>query len=772
MFKKGNKSQIATVIVFCIAVIFLFGLFSINMGMVARKKTQMDNIVDSVGLSLASQFASMGTNLKQQMELYGYDVQKCDPNWDLIIGIGLIIGAAVAAILSFGTSIPFSTGIAIAGIGMAIGGGVFGTQGAAEQFAGTNPGALQSLQLKFQGLSLLQQMIETPIEGSLFPVVDDPGKVTDTQDMDRDNDTTDQIPRFLKWYIIRLNSFPRVGNQVRDFISPTASSYHSTSSNITLPYTFFKDSHGQQRFFFQINPDDLLVSPDDPAIEGNETSHWMIDGNGDNIRELWIAQWFRHEFPQLLTELRKYGYGINVVEDAEGHILNISDSPPPVTKPYETDAVNVLINEIEQFETLCVRSLRNIDYDTAVQGLDAWLPTLAADWWNRLDTLRTKVTELRDRLNIRIGQIHTCVSNCSRRGLSCKSTYAIGAPPCHSHTSTYCDGWDSFGNCNHWGTVITIDGWTGCDGPGGTLRSCGTACGSATCPPTYICNTPLPDQHGIATSPCCEIAPMLEPNCRQANQKLRGNILNTYHGYDTIRILDNFLKDITEVENVMGTFYADIQLIASTFYTNTHEAFYVWRDYLGGSTGTKQDLLHIVYVNITGNDPTTGFKVPHFGTPSQGWQWYGGLIPYPVVCAGVADAVGTFRLTIARFDENSRDTGPLSKFWRFVFSRGSPDIIELGALASVVTQYTAGINHIPYPQYYNINASTGNSPFLKGQLLKILRDHGIGTRAEFSYGPGYTYDPKDQATCCWPGDPAKRNRDIHIVSTTSRWWIP
>jgi hypothetical protein len=766
MFKKGNKSQIATIIVFIIAVIFLFAVFSINMSMMAQKKTHLDNIVDSVGLQLASQFASMGHGLKQQLGIYGTDIEKCDPNWDLIIGIGLIIGAAICAIASFGTSLPLSGQIAAIGIILAVEGTLFGTSGANKQYIANNPGALQALQLKFQNLSTLQQITEMPIESSIFQLIDDPATVTDTLDMDRDHDTTDQIPRSFKWYILRLNSFTRVGNLVRDFLSPTLN-YPGYNGSPGLNFSFFKGSEGEPRFYFQINPNNFMAEPDDPAITGNETAHWMIDSDNNDTRDLWIASYLRNDLSALLIEIRTYGYGLNVNIDSAGRILNITDT---ATSPYEAIGLPAMINEIEQFESSVVRSLRNMDFDTAVWVLDAWLPVLRSnageDWHTRLGTLLNRVTELRDRLEGRIGQIHDCVSNCKRKWISCwkgPKTPVWCTPKCKKCAD--CDISVIPPKCLQWHYYTCR--WISCDGPFAAWQNCGTGCGGI-CSPTHVCTTPLPDSGGSTTSHCCEIAPTLEPDCTNSNSLSRNNIIRTYNGYDAIIILNSLIDDIVELRSVIQAFQSDIVAVQLKSYADMHEAYYVWEDFIGGQTGNKQPILHIAYVNVESLPNTTsGFTVPHFNIPHGEWLvWNPPFpipippIPYPAICYGVGDATGRFRLTVARFDDNSRDTGPLSKFWRFIFGRGSITMLQRQLLQTFALQYKIGINS---NTYIPLNA------WQKSICRNILIKNGMGTRTTFHYGPGRTYDPN---TAAFPGPASERNRDTYIESTTSSWWGP
>ena len=115
MAKKTIRSQIATIIIFIIAVLFLFALITINISRLSQKKTSLDNVADSVGIGLASQLGSMANALKHELEIYGSDPENCELNWQLMAG-GLIAAIVIAVVtaLSLGT-------LSIAAIGGAAG---------------------------------------------------------------------------------------------------------------------------------------------------------------------------------------------------------------------------------------------------------------------------------------------------------------------------------------------------------------------------------------------------------------------------------------------------------------------------------------------------------------------------------------------------------------------------------------------------------------------------------------------------------------------------
>jgi hypothetical protein len=304
-------------------VVFLFILISLNMGRIAQKKTIVDNIADSIGLQVASQLGSIGNAMRHEVEMYEdwTPNEKCDINLKLIIGVALLaIVAVVVGVLTFGGGLA-----ALAALGWVGGGILFGafTTGAgftiaggvaAHQTAQAQAQAADEIKTKFNNLDSLQRIIETPIQAVLFSLHEDTAMVRDIFDMDRDKDTQDDIPRFLKWYNLRLNSFPRAGVLVENFYIngfPAANIYSSPIE------PFFKDKYGSSRFY--IDDDENLM-----AKKGDDAVRWWVDTNGDRQRDLPIAPWFKNELRAMISTMRPYGYGINYRYVQDGFTIDDS----------------------------------------------------------------------------------------------------------------------------------------------------------------------------------------------------------------------------------------------------------------------------------------------------------------------------------------------------------------------------------------------------------------------------------------------------------------
>ncbi|MDP3732460.1 MAG: hypothetical protein Q8R31_05540, partial [Candidatus Omnitrophota bacterium] len=650
MLKKIRKAQITTIFVFITAVLFLFALISINLSRIAQKKTAISNIADSVGLRLASQLGSMANALKTENKIYGASQESCVINKELVEGGLLMLGGAFV--------VPFNP---LAG-GVLIAGGIgFLFSAAKQSFTASKLGEQEEARLRFKAMSAYQQSVEMPINGVLFALVDDPALVKDKFDLDRDKDTEDYIPRFSKWYISRLNAFEQLGNLVKDFHK---NFFHSASDNPGIYRFNFKEDEATKMVMKRGKGED----PERPPDSRGWWVDWWVDENNDGDRELKLVPWFNIELKGMLDKMRGYGYGINAMMDEKGKIT-IDDTG---TRQYESEEGQIIsrwIGELEQLQNLA-RDLHDIDFDTLVQGVDMWVPLLKneknEDWYTRLTNLDNLAWGLREKLRDRRGDIGRCVATCGQRSYSC------------------CGG---NGPCCKWGTC---EG-EGCEPPCiqtmgccGVWVGCGQLCNDRHCRPTNMCNTPLGGSRY-----CCDIT-----NLEPYNNPAKGcydNIIDVYPNTGGIRhnaetVLNKLIDDLLQLRTRISSFSQTVKEINQKTYDNMHEAFYIWSDYVGGATSQKQEVGHIVYAKVEGLDPSQGFALPR---PNQRetieWEkmpiFIPGApapvtisVPVPKTCVSVLNATGEFTLTVARWDEDTSKTGPLSKFWRFRFSKpGVPE---------------------------------------------------------------------------------------------------
>ncbi|MCX5701735.1 MAG: hypothetical protein NTW64_01990 [Candidatus Omnitrophica bacterium] len=451
MIKKRNSSQIATIIVFIIAVIFLFTLMSINISKVAQKKTAIDNVADTVGLSIASQLGSIANALKHAMGIYGRDNTKCDIDIKVIVGIILIVIGAILAVFTAGGSLALTWATASLMLGLGISGALMAGGTMYANFMASNPKVAQELRAKFQSMSQRQQIVEGAVLGALISIAEDPAWVTDEFDMDRDGDKTDKVPRFLKWYNLRLAAIKSVGIYVEPFLK---GSYLIGSNG--AGYSFFYDHYRKMRFF--IVEDEYWLAKDltDNGWPG-EYAKWWVDtsktpSSNHNRGIPVLTDWIGSEdgLRGLLRKMRQYGYGINVksiIREADHKVVptDLIDEPVAYISPtesigeYETGALNYWIDEIKAFEASVVRTLYNLDLDSAVQSVDTWLrmlknPAELEDWTKRLDVLYGLVTRFKAKLEQRITQIHQCVSECKREARGCFSNDSATGECCKFRT--------------------------------------------------------------------------------------------------------------------------------------------------------------------------------------------------------------------------------------------------------------------------------------------------------------------------------------------------
>ena len=784
--KKILKAQITTILVFIAAVLFLFSLITMNITRVAQKKTTISNIADSVGLRLASQLGSMSNALKKEYEIYGDKLEKEDVNWQIIWGgICLIAGIIVSVLIIVGTVGAGTPAVAflwaVTASSLLVGGASGLYFGVSQQIAVGNLALQDQLKLKFKSLTGLQQVIETPVYGVLIGLVDDPALVKDDFDADRDKDKTDYIPRFSKWYINRLNSFGAIG-PVYD--------------------AFYKAFFGKNRFYIRENNNKMAMvrekgdDPQRPDSEGYWVD-WQVDG-------LKLVPWLNGNLRSMLSEMRPYGYGLNGQEDKK--VITISDGG---WTTYE-EMIKVWVSEIEEFENAIARGFYDMDRDSAIMGLESWIDFIMyerpgsgkicgekvnekdddyKDWYTRLGILKDNALDLKANLEIRKQEIHNCIAGCMTITYQCCSCCALWEPmekrayllaynragsgsmldcgggliPYRSKTLILAeDGGGNGGGGNGGGGE---DGGEKCSpsyGCCGPEVGCGQFCNE--CGSSVSCDTHTP----VGKTNCCSVLP-LEPYCSN----------NIVDRYGVIAILDRFVADIEEIRNIMKTFYNEAKAIDDVSYEKMHEAFYLWKDYVGGaSSAQKQEVGHISYARfdikkVRVDDKEIPVQPDCFRLPTirQGskweWDWLGkdiGLPPiFPFVAylpktyAKVRNATGEFTLTVARFDEDTAKEGPVSRFWTFRFgkagsSKEQKEQDEAFVRAKAGQLLGPKANAASYIEFSESD---------KARLRSILNNYGITSTVRVHYGPGYTY--KEGETV----DPKKKNKDIYIKKACS-----
>jgi len=295
-----KKSQIATILTFIIALVFLFIVITINIGKVSQKKTLIDNACDGAGLLLASGLGSVSNAVFQEIGFYHFDAiinRNCNLDWLLIGGILAVIVGILGVVVSGGSSlILFAGGLTALGGAAVIAGDVL-------FIAYTEPGLLREMQAQYQNMTAEQRLFEGAMQYALFSTVDDPAFVPDRFDEDRDKlKAGDKIPQFDHWYIQRLSSLPRLGdiiNTLYDALFPPGAA-------------FFEIVTGSGGW---VAKEAYLLSVD-PA-------------NGQRFR---VGDWLRDDFWLFMHELWCYGYGPGEFAkfSQAGPCGGGPDPPPPV----------------------------------------------------------------------------------------------------------------------------------------------------------------------------------------------------------------------------------------------------------------------------------------------------------------------------------------------------------------------------------------------------------------------------------------------------------
>lgn len=285
------------------------------------------------------------------------------------------------------------------------------------------------------------------------------------------------------------------------------------------------------------------------------------------------------------------------------------------------------------------------------------------------------------------------------------------------------------------------------------MLNCGVLCDDAHCKPTYSCPTPLPAPLGSGNSIwCCNVRPLEQAGCWN-------NKIENWNGRNAIFVLQGIINEINQVQALINSFSNQIKDAQARTYDMAHEAFYLWQDYLGGTSSARQKVNHIVYARIEDLNPRPssqggdGFELPHIDSKSS-WKW--GFIPQ--VCVTVDRGSGTFRLTVARFDENPVGTGLLDRFWSLLFSKGALTAAEKVLVNQIAARYQSDLAQ---NKYYEVGGLPIVSSLTKALLRNIIDSRGIVTKIKVNYGPGETQENQSSVSA------ARRNRDIYIINASS-----
>jgi hypothetical protein len=184
LFLAREKSQIAVIITFVIALLILFAVVFVNIAKVSEMKTQTSMAADRGALTAASQLGTLSNTLIKQIGATPEEPYRCStPLALLIIGIAVVIAGVALAILTFGTS------IAIAGI-------ILGTLVAA--WGGVTiaiySNMVQGLGRAFQDMSTYSEFRESALVNSAMSIISDKVMVQSLYDPSHPD------PAQLGWY--------------------------------------------------------------------------------------------------------------------------------------------------------------------------------------------------------------------------------------------------------------------------------------------------------------------------------------------------------------------------------------------------------------------------------------------------------------------------------------------------------------------------------------------------------------------------------------------
>lgn len=207
-FRKGKVSgQIALLFTLFIAVVFLFIIITINVGILGNKRMLVRVAADTGALTMASSLGSWAYYLSQTY--IGGDQCDCDISLTFIAILILTIIAWEANFGFLGGAAQGLTQIVMQTLA------VIGTAYVGYQQYVLNPKAMAAFNRDSQKLGQNMQISESGIRTALMLGINDPKKVPDQYDIDEDGDTTDEIPRFYVWYKKRMIDLIKLQNTAK-----------------------------------------------------------------------------------------------------------------------------------------------------------------------------------------------------------------------------------------------------------------------------------------------------------------------------------------------------------------------------------------------------------------------------------------------------------------------------------------------------------------------------------------------------------------------------
>jgi len=767
-----KNSQIATILTLAIAAVFLFIVITINMGKVSKKKTVIDNACDSAGLLLASGLGSVGNSLRQELGLYGNDTKKCDTDWGLIAGIGLVIVGVLAAwfggvslsLSAAGAAMVTSTAVVSTALG-----GLMIAQ--ALYAAYTEPGMMREMQAKFQNMTAEQRLLEGTIEYALFTTIDDPTFVPDKFDADRDGlkypANLDKIPQFNHWYFQRLNSLPRIGALIEEFYN----------------------------YLFTDPP--VFEVKENPETWNADEAYLLANGS-------WrVAEWLRKD---------EAGFKVSSTDGLKGLIRKMEHYYYGVTF---LDELNYVIGEIEG-DTICtgesctrvrgfqdqIKEIYSLTKDEQIGAFEVWYAQFyngsgANDWYTRMGEWIVFVNKWIIELQERHVQVLACVNNCWAPG-----PYECGfggGECCESHCECWPCGDDGGGGGGggaalfHTGDVrahvawfrsdsgkvllasngggcgeccsCVCDSWCGCNPAG---RGCCQLCQSGHCRPSSQCNTPTGGPRNCCDSACniykqsCDVGTYSSGGGGPCGSPCTDTYYNCSCSNHTH--IEPYIPKLEEFKATIIAFRAKIKDIyeraeAQKKIPWTYRAIYAWKDVVlneAGQAVSPEQPAHLVYVQLDFPDENKGYKFPQTADERE-FLWLeichylkGGNISE----GNAGDGTGDFYITVARYDEDLAKQGPLSNFWRFKFRRGGGnEAADLALLRAVADRFYSKLNQ---GESCTLNDLVSIGEY--NTLAALADNYGIVAKARVHYGPGWTYKKEEL-----PGEASQRNRDIYIM---------
>ncbi len=718
----NRRSQIAVIITFVIAVIFLFIAVFINLAKVSQVKTTTSTAADKAALSLASQLGSISHYYKDKvLKISGpcatSPCQVCDDDY---VSLAVLIGVVVA----FGLMIPATMGASLIALPLALvmtASILSGINAKFTEMTGYNAFRESTL---FQALSSIQS---DDVElKSVGPGIFSDAETGKNYNLSAIPEMRNQkkVSRFAAWYYaLRL---PLVGDEaiesaIERFLSDPVGGLRS-----------FVDVDEWDSGKWKINKMSYVIKPGsgnrsyDITCSGSSCPDWVKDSAKGLLRMVEIDSsddvyggFLKDKLMNLLSRLEA-SYNLSFCD-----LFGCSD-------------VNILINSDLREFLLRSKEVLNMPVSDRLKYLTQWFP-LWYDFKKHDQADINKNGDFREPADpadpnkytydiyLRLTRDQAYIDSWIAELETINSQIAGTIPPANGHNQYGLGG--SVSSCYTQYNCCASDCSKRCCEASANCSFQGiycSACGSST-PPVCVTGDlyevkpswcPLSNRSASCNSSCssCSRNPQCSSACNFQGQLAYNNTTGPTEVEQAIRILYSLNDNIAKIKMSIGDLANSVAANLLDTDAKRNEIVYAWKD--KPKPDGSQQFSHLVKVKIDGYPKS----LPNV-TEGLEWKW-----PGPQYCRKLNYDQGDFKITTWRYDQDQpTDIGKINKEgWQL--RRRKPGPLESGK--DVPPDILVGI--VTDVQDNGKIDSKINEDYIS---VRLLPEYAITSCSQAHYGP-------------------------------------